>query len=197
MRQVGAGNDSSADTKMTTAMQKHIMAILLCGLSAPAAGDPALEFTPSWEYVADSVMGGVSAGRSEETTVGGRPAIRLTGTVSTENNGGFIQIAFDTATGSGPFDASAWQGIEIDVQGNSETYDIRLRTDQLRKPWHSYRASFRADPDWSSIRVPFSDFEPHRTDITFDPSRLRRIGILAIGREFQADIAISGIRLYR
>ena len=142
-------------------------------------------------------MGGVSTGRAEETTVDGRHAIRLTGAVSTANNGGFIQIAFDISRDSGPFDASAWQGIEIDMQGNAETYDIRLRTDQLRKPWHSYRASFLADPDWSSIRVPFSDFEPHRTDITFDPSRLRRIGILAIGREFQADVAISGIRLYR
>jgi hypothetical protein len=76
-------------------------------------------------------------------------------------------------------------------------YDLRLRTDQLTRPWQSFRAAFTAPARWTTIRIPFSDVLPHRTEAQFDPARLRRAGILAIGRVFDADIAISGIRLYR
>ena len=46
--------------------------------------------TQSWAYIADKVMGGVSegsAGYVEEEA-----SIRLIGTVSTKNKGGFIQV---------------------------------------------------------------------------------------------------------
>lgn len=46
---------------------------------------------------------------------------------------------------------------------------------------------------YSGIRT----LEAHKTDACFDPAHLRRIGILAIGREFQADVAIAGMRLYQ
>ena len=42
----------------------------------------------NWAYLADTVMGGVSQGRAEFSS----DALRLTGKVSTENNGGFIQV---------------------------------------------------------------------------------------------------------
>ena len=42
----------------------------------------------NWAYLADTVMGGVSQGRAEFSN----GALRLTGQVSTENNGGFIQV---------------------------------------------------------------------------------------------------------
>lgn len=150
---------------------------------------------PDWDYVGDDVMGGVSRGQARSETVAGRRATRLTGDVSLDNNGGFVQIAFDLAGGA-LFDATAFAGIEIDVLGNGERYDMRLRTDALTRPWQSFRTEFTASPDWSTCRLPFGDFEPHRTDATFDPARLRRIGILAVGRAFQADIAVAAIRLF-
>lgn len=61
-----------------------------------------------WELVTDRVMGGVSNGRIEQTVINGRTAIRMTGRVSLDNNGGFIQIAADlprppaSATGIAP-----------------------------------------------------------------------------------------------
>jgi hypothetical protein len=155
-----------------------------------------MELNPDWECVTDTVMGGVSTGRIETIVIDGRTATRLTGEVSLDNNGGFVQMAFDVTPDSATLDASAFTGIEINVYGNTEAYDLRLRTDQLEKPWHSYRADFMAKPDWQSLRIAFTDVTPHRTDIAFDPARLRRIGILAIGREFQADVAVSQIRLY-
>lgn len=51
-------------------------------------------------------------------------------------------------------------------------------------------------PEWQSLRLPFADFVPHRTDAPFNLARLRRLGIVAIGRAFTADLALSGVRFY-
>nr|WP_025057283.1 CIA30 family protein [Sulfitobacter noctilucicola] len=155
-----------------------------------------MELSPRWEYVADTVMGGVSTGQIEQVETEGHSATRLTGSVSLDNNGGFVQMAFDLNEDGSTFDASRFIGIEMDVIGNDEAYDLRLRTDQLEKPWHSYRTDFFSKSELQTVRIPFSQIEPHRTDIPFDAARLRRIGILAIGREFEADVAVTGIRFY-
>ena len=94
------------------------------------------------------------------------------------------------------FDASKYEGIEIDVSGNEEEYDIRLRTSDLTRPWQSYRALFIAGPEWSTTRVRFSEFVPHKTGIPLDVRCLRRIGVLGIGREYYADVSVSGIRFF-
>lgn len=159
------------------------------------AGD--VDLSPDWEFVADTVMGGVSRGQIDFGDVAGRDATRLTGAVSLENNGGFVQMAFDLNEDGTVFDASGWAGLELEVYGNSERYDLRLRTSDLSRPWQSYRSEFEAVPRWRSIRMPFEGFEPHRTDAAFDPANLRRIGILAIGRAFDADVAVASMRLYR
>ncbi len=156
-----------------------------------------LTLRPVWEYVADGVMGGESRGRLSQEAVQGRQAARLTGDVSLDNGGGFLQIAFDLRPDGKAMDLSDWTGIEIDVLGNGEEYDLRLRTDQLSRPWQSFRTGFTAMRDWTTQRRAFDDFVPHRTDRTLDPAHLRRIGILAIGRAFAADVAIAAVRLYR
>ncbi len=154
-----------------------------------------MELSPDWEYVADTVMGGVSQGQAVQDRVAGRDAMRLTGAVSLENNGGFVQMAFDL-NGGDALDASAYSGLALDVLGNDERYDLRLRTDALDRPWQSFRCDFAAPPIWTRIDVLFSDLEAHRTSAQFDPKGLRRIGILAVGREMQADVAVSGLRFF-
>lgn len=154
-----------------------------------------LELRPDWEFVADTVMGGVSVGQVTSGIIYKRHAARLTGKVSLDNNGGFVQMAFDINNDGTDFDASAYVGIEIDVYGNDEVYDVRLRTSVLARPWQSYRASFTAKPKWSTIQLTLEQFVPHKTETPFDARCLRRIGILGIGRQFDADIAVSGIRL--
>ncbi|MEM7644036.1 MAG: CIA30 family protein [Pseudomonadota bacterium] len=150
-----------------------------------------------WRFVADGVMGGVSEGRIERVVLDGRDAARLTGSVSLDNDGGFIQITTDFAPETAPFDASDWTGFEVDVLGNGEVYELRLKTSDVTRPWQSYRAAFTAPAEWGTIRVAFADLDPYRIDAPFDPSQLRRLGLVAVGREFQADVAVSALRLYR
>ena len=154
------------------------------------------ELRPDWEFVADTVMGGLSKGQIAELEVSGLSATRLTGQVSLENNGGFIQMAFDISEDGSIFDASKYDGIEIDVFGNQEEYDIRLRTSNLTRPWQSYRALFLARPEWSTIRLGFSEFVPHKTEMPLDVRLLKRIGVLGIGREYDADVSVSGVRFF-
>ena len=155
-----------------------------------------MRLNPAWEYVDDRVMGGVSRGALSIGSKDTEPVARLTGAVCLDNNGGFIQMAFDLAPEGGVMDASGWTGLELTLRGNGETYDIRLRTAQLTRPWQSFRTSVTASPAWRVLRLPFDDFQPHRTEAPFDPSALRRIGVLAIGAEFDADISVTGVGFY-
>jgi hypothetical protein len=148
-----------------------------------------------WQLFTDRVMGGVSKGTMIREMVAGRPAIRMRGDVSLENNGGFIQISLDLAPDGGAVDVSAWFGIELDAFGNGEEYGVHLRTSDLTRPWQSYRQSFRADPQWRTLPFRFQEFVPYRTDVPLNTRRLKRIGVVAIGRAFSADLSVAGVRL--
>jgi hypothetical protein len=151
--------------------------------------------TLRWQLITDGVMGGVSRGSVAAETVAGRDAIRMRGRVSTENNGGFIQIALDLATGE-PFDAGRFAGIALDILGNGERYGAHLRTPDVSRPQQSWRQEFVATPHWQTVSLPFARFVPHRIELPLDPSRLRRIGLVAIGREFDADLSVARLALY-
>lgn len=148
-----------------------------------------------WRLVTDAVMGGVSQGDLRPDRVDSRNCLRLQGAVSTANNGGFVQMVLELGA-SKPFDASHYQGLLLEVSGNGEKYNLHLRTADLWFPWQSYRFSFVAEPDWRQIRVPFSELTAYRTKTRFDPEKLARIGLVAIGREFQADLCLGSIRFY-
>lgn len=150
-----------------------------------------------WALITDGVMGGVSRGSLRREAVGGRPALRMTGDVSLANNGGFVQMALDLAPRGGVFDARGWAGVALAVRGNGESYGLHLRTDAVTRPWQSWRQGFVAPPDWAELRLPFAGFTPHRIDVPLDPGRLRRLGLVAIGRAFAADLAVAGLWLYR
>jgi hypothetical protein len=119
----------------------------------------------------------------------------MRGDVSTDNNGGFVQIALDL-TQDESLDASAYAGIELSISGNNEHYNIHIRTTDLWLPWQSYRFSFKATPDWQIIRISFVNLEAYRTTTKFHQDKLKRIGLVGIGRNFQADMCVSSIRFY-
>jgi hypothetical protein len=150
-----------------------------------------------WQFFTDAVMGGVSQGSAARETVAGRTALRLRGDVSLENNGGFVQVALDLAQDGGLIDASGFEGVEIDVLGNGERYGAHLRTAAVTRPWESYRQSFLAADHWQTLPLPFAGFEPYRIAAPLDLRLLRRIGIVAIGRVFVADLAVARVALYR
>ena len=148
----------------------------------------------AWRLLTDGVMGGVSTGRMTRETIAGRPALRLRGEVGLANNGGFVQIFLDLSPDGGVVDASRWGGIAIDLFGDGEDYSVHLRTDALARPWQSYRQTVKAPAGWETYRLPFDRFLPHRTDMALDTRRLRRIGVVAIGRAFAPNLALGGLR---
>ncbi|KPQ09710.1 MAG: Complex I intermediate-associated protein 30 (CIA30) [Saliniramus fredricksonii] len=145
----------------------------------------------AWRLVGDTVMGGVSRGTLTQETVAGRAARRMRGSVSLENNGGFLQMALDLAPDGEVFDASGMAGLGLTVCGNGEDYNVHLRTRDLDRPWQSFRARFHAGPEWRQVTLPFSAFTAHRTEAPLRLERLHRIGLVAIGRAFEADLAIA------
>ena len=88
----------------------------------------------NWAYLSDTVMGGVSQGSAQFSS----GALRLTGKVSTKNNGGFIQVR--TRVNSN--EAKGKIGIKIKVKGNGDIYYLHVRNASSRLPWHYYTMSF-------------------------------------------------------
>lgn len=143
-----------------------------------------------FDAITDRVMGGRSRAKAMVETIAGSRALRLTGDVSLENNGGFVQMATDLA-----LDASGHTKVQLEVYGNGETYAVHLRTADVRRPWQSYRQSFAAPPKWSTVVLAFAAFVPHRLEAPLDVTRLRRLGLIGIGRAFHADLAVRRIEL--
>ena len=149
-----------------------------------------------WRIVTDDVMGGVSSGEISLHTIDNKSCLCLQGDVRLENSGGFIQAALDVEN-TGAADASAYSGILLEVYGNDEEYNLHLRTDDVWLPWQSYRASFSAPARWQTVRLPFAQFSGYRIGKNLDLENLERIGLVAIGRAFTADLCIAKLALYR
>lgn len=151
----------------------------------------------AWRLFTDRVMGGVSTAASGYDVVAGRRCLRLRGEVSLANNGGFVQVALPLLVEGGPFDASAFRGVRLRVRGNGETYHVHLRSPNNTRPWQYYSAEFSAGPEWRWVNLPFADFRPKNLRRPLDASRLLRIALVAIDREFRADVAVSGLEFFR
>lgn len=148
-----------------------------------------------WRLITDQVMGGVSQGNLSLYRHLGRDCLRIKGHISTRNNGGFVQIALDLIDDKA-FDASDFEGIMLEVAGNNEQYNLHLRTNDLPFPWQSYRASFNATNEWRTIKIPFTQLTPYRTNQSFRKNKIKRIGFVAIGRQFDADLCVASVIFY-
>ena len=71
-----------------------------------------------WKFISDQVMGGVSDGKLEFINMEGYSFARMTGYVSLENNGGFIQFRKEV-NGTGHNDS---KGLVVNVRGNNQKY---------------------------------------------------------------------------
>lgn len=160
----------------------------------PMTGDQAAY----WRFVTDGVMGGVSTGRLAFDSRDGVDFARLTGTVSTENNGGFIQLRAGLNLSGLPDGGAGLTGIRITSRGNGETYFIHLRTRDNRRPWHYYAAAFTAGDDWRQATLPFDSFRHSAGMAPATPSAqdIISVGIVAYGRDHRADVSVSEIGFY-
>lgn len=158
-------------------------------------GTAASTLGPAWRFFTDAVMGGLSSGGMTVEAVGGRAALCLRGQVRLDNNGGFVQMALELPGLPEAPEGGPWRGIELDVRGNGQRYGLHLRTSVMTAPWQAWRASFEAGPDWRTVRLPFEAFEPYRTGGTLDAATIRRIGVVAIGARFEADVCVARLAL--
>ena len=99
-------------------------------------------------------MGGISNGQAILDKDGDMLFARLTGNVSTANNGGFIQVR-----SSIPWElAKGKTGIKMKVKGNGEQYYLHIRNSSTRLPWHYYHQGFETTSTWREIKLPFQSF---------------------------------------
>jgi len=167
--------------------EKLMLSSFVNGYMLPGAG---------WRGFSDRVMGGVSNAELKSASVAGKNCIRLTGNVTRESNGGFIQMAMYFGDNYDELDGSDYKGIEVLVYGNNEDYNMHVRTSDCG--WHndSYRLTFTAEPRWQRMRFPWEAFTPNSVTVPLDPARLQRIAILGWMREFEADVSLAEISLY-
>ena len=142
-------------------------------------------------------MGGISEGGASVRLVSEGPYVSLEGSVSTANNGGFIQIRTNVSEQSK--DA---KGILLLVRGYGENYYIHVNTDETillpQQYRFYYQASFPTSKNWSEIKIPCSTFKRSRIQISkyFNGKNLKTIGLLAYGRNHNALLEIKFLSFY-
>ena len=149
-----------------------------------------LVYENNWAYLADTVMGGVSRGGAEFSA----GALRLTGEVSTKNNGGFIQVR----TRIDQTETVGKSGIKIKVKGNGDVYYLHVRNASARLPWQYYTASFQTSEKWKDIAISFDEFEKSATLMPrkLKPESIKTIGLVAYGKDHEADVSIANLEFY-
>ena len=150
-------------------------------------------FKEEWEFVSDQVMGGVSSGELDLLNTSKNTFIRLSGTVSTKNNGGFIQYRSDY-----DFDEGNFKGIRIKARGIPSEYYIHIRTNSLLLPWQYYSGKFFVTENWKVIEILFDDFKKSNfyQPSKFTSSEIKSIGFVAFGKNFNAQLDIVEAELY-
>ena len=151
-----------------------------------------------WQFYTDQVMGGVSAGKALIKSDSEGPYLRLEGSVSTVNNGGFIQIR--TYVSNGPKSA---EGILLKVRGNGERYYMHVNTrDTISLPQQYrfyYQANFPTYKEWNEVRLPFSSaFKRSKSQMSkkITGNEIRTIGLLAYGKDHNALLEIKYLSFY-
>ena len=186
--------------QMTLCRALTLMIAVVFGTPGPSLAQSMLieDFTMQpetrWRFFADTVMGGISTGQMTFVTEDGRSHALMTGRVSTENNGGFIQIRLDLQAAP-PKDAV---GVRLVVRGNDTRYFVHLRTSGTVLPWQYYQASFDVSRNWVEVKLPFESFKASGRLLrsTPDPQSLESVGIVAFGRDHEAEIAVREVGFY-
>ena len=147
-----------------------------------------------WRFFTDQVMGGVSTGGVAFAQEDGASFARMTGRISTANRGGFIQMRLDLA--SPPPEGTT--GVRLTVRGNAQRYFVHLRTGGTLLPWQYYQAGFDVTESWSEMRLPLDAFKPSGRLLRSlpNPSSLTSLGIVAYGRDHDAQIDVREVGFY-
>ena len=144
-----------------------------------------------WNIITDQVMGGISTGTYNYKKINDDNVIKLTGNVSTKNNGGFIQIRRKLNN----INLTNAKNVQIIAKGNNEKYFIHLRTAFTILPWQYYQYSFTVIKDFKNFILPISDFK--KSDFLLPdkikPKYIKSIGIVAFGKDYKAELTVKEI----
>ena len=148
-----------------------------------------------WNFITDQVMGGVSTGKFIVEKVEGVVCYRMTGDVSTKNNGGFIQMRTKL---SPEINSKDYKGLYLKVYGNEKNYNLHLRTGLTLAPWQYYSYTFASTKNWIEIRAPFEQFKKSNF---YQPKSIlgqsiKSVGLVAGFDNFKSDICLSEIGFY-
>jgi peptide methionine sulfoxide reductase msrA/msrB len=152
--------------------------------------------TGDWEFISDDVMGGKSTGQMAMTDEQGRKRLHMTGKLSLENNGGFIQVRRPISKEAKYFDASGFKGVRVEVKGDGHQYAIHLRSSSTWLPWQYYEAKFDTTGQWQTIKLPFEDFKPYYLSRELKTSRLTTVALVALKEKFEPDIYLREVAMY-
>ncbi|MBI9102481.1 MAG: CIA30 family protein [Spirochaetales bacterium] len=152
-----------------------------------------------WEGFTDQVMGGVSEISVLRVKNPDGNYIRMSGNVSLENNGGFIQVRLKLAEGLSVFDGSEYDGIRIRVRGEGNSYFLFLRTNTTLLPWQFYKAKIPVSEVWRTVDIPWDQFTKgdYGTFSKLRSNRVKSIALVAYGENFQAMVELTEIGLYK
>ena len=149
-----------------------------------------------WQYISDQTMGGISNGQAVLDQDGEMIFARLTGNVSTDNNGGFIQIRTTFSFVDLINTNKDLKGVLLNTKGNGEIYHIFIRTSEDRSYRDFYSATFTANNNWSIVDLPFTKFKHRYSNRSLNGNDIRTFGIVAYGRDFFSDVSVSEISFY-
>ncbi len=178
---------------------KRLLAIFLL-LPLPAMAEDLtldrfeMQAQDRWRFFSDTVMGGVSSGQVTFRTDTGESYARMTGTVSTANNGGFIQMRMELPEGA----PDGVTGVRLVVRGNDQRYFVHLRTGGTILPWQYYQAGFDVTQDWSEVRLPLTAFNRSGRLLRAVPRAegLSSVAVVAYGRDHEAQVDVREIGFY-
>ena len=147
-----------------------------------------------WSFVSDNVMGGVSSGNVEFLPLENNFLAHITGKVSTENRGGFIQIRRKL----NKINLENSKFIDITAKGNKQKYFVHIRTTGTILPWQYYQTDFNVNNEFKVFRLPINNFKRSSSFLSnkINPKRIISIGIVAFGRDHIADIIIKEISFH-
>ena len=148
-----------------------------------------------WNFITDRVMGGLSSGKYTIEKIDGIKCYRITGSISTKNNGGFIQIKAKLIP---EINTEDYIGVYIKVYGNEKNYNIHLRTALTLAPWQYYSYTFTSKKKWTTIKAPFNEFKKSNfyQPKNISGQNIKSIGLVAGFQDFQSDICLGEVGFY-
>ena len=146
-----------------------------------------------WEFISDQVMGGISSGKYKLLEENDIKFLRMTGDVSLENNGGFVQVRKKFTEKI----ESNFKVIRLNARGNNSDYFVHLRTSFTLLPWQYYQAKFSVSDEWKFYNLDLKNFQ--RSGLLLpkeiNPKLIKSLALVAFGREHVVKLDVANISL--